>query len=122
MPWGLAMARDQGYECATGTEAVAPWRRRIVSAMAWPAFNLITGAAREDAVVEEHFARVFNLDESLADMMKSPRVLAGLLRYKVNSALGRSKVPFGFDSQQDPPGTDWTSGAAASPAVAEVVR
>ena len=91
MPWGLAMARDQGYECATGTETVAPWRRRIVAAMAWPAFNLITGAAREDAVVEEHFARVFNLDESLADMMRSPRVLAGLLRYKVNSVLGRQQ-------------------------------
>ena len=113
VPWTLAMARDQAYECATGTEAVAPWRRRIVSAMAWPVFNLITGAAREDAVVEEHFARVFNLDESLADMMKSPRVLAGLLRYKVNSALGRHKVPFGFDSQLDPPGTDWTPDADA---------
>jgi 2-polyprenyl-6-methoxyphenol hydroxylase-like FAD-dependent oxidoreductase len=122
VPWGLAMARDQGYECATGTEAVAPWRRRIVAAMAWPAFNLITGAAREDPVIEEHFARVFNLDESLADMMKSPRVLAGLLRYKVNSALGRSKVPFGFDSQQDPPGTDWTPGATALAAAKEVAR
>ncbi|MDP3890123.1 MAG: hypothetical protein Q8Q44_02760, partial [Nocardioides sp.] len=106
--WMLAMARDQGYECATGTETVAPWRRRIAAAMAWPAFNLITGAAREDAVVEEHFARVFNLDESLTDMMKSPRVLAGLLRYQVRSALGRHRVPFGFDAQQDPPGTDWT--------------
>ena len=31
-------------------------------------------------------------------MMKSPRVLVGLLRYKVNSALGRHKVPFGFDA------------------------
>lgn len=113
VPWGLAMARDQGYECASGTETLAPWRRRIASAMAWPAFNLITGAAREDAVVEEHFARVFNLDESMADMMRTPRVLAGLLRYKVNSALGRSKVPFGFDSQQEPPGTDWTPGAMA---------
>ncbi len=113
VPWTLAMARDQGYECATGTEAVTPWRRRIVSAMAWPAFNLITGAAREDAVIEEHFSRVFNLDESLADMMRSPRVIAGLLRYKVNSALGRTKVPFGFDSESEPPGTDWTPGAAS---------
>ena len=116
VPWGLAMARDQGYECATGTETLPPWRRRIVSAMAWPAFNLITGAAREDAAVEDHFARVFNLDESLADMMKSPRVLAGLLRYQINSALGRHKVPFGFDSQLEPPGTDWTPGAAAQAA------
>lgn len=122
VPWGLAMARDQGYECATGTETLSPWRRRIVSSMAWPAFNLITGAAREDAVVEDHFARVFNLDESLADMMKSPRVLAGLLRYQVNSALGRHRVPFGFDSQREPPGTDWTPGAAAPAAGTEAAR
>ncbi len=81
--------------------------------MTWPAFNLITGAAREDAVVDDHFARVFNLDESLGDMMRSPRVLAGLLRYQVNSVLGRTKVPFGFDPQLDPPGTDWTPGAEA---------
>ncbi len=90
--------------------------------MTWPAFNLITGAAREDAVVEEHFARVFNLDESLADMMRSPRVLFGLLRYKVNSALGRTKVPFGFDSQLEPPGTDWTPGAARRDAELELAR
>jgi hypothetical protein len=102
------MARDKGYECATGTETVAPWKRRIIAAMNWPAFNLITGAAREDPVVEEHFARVFNLDESLADLIKSPRVIAGLLRYKLNSAVGRRTVPFGFDPQLEPPGTDWT--------------
>ena len=76
--------------------------------MTWPMFNLITGAAREDAAVDEHFARVFNMDESLADMMTSPRVLAGLLRFKIRSALGRLELPFGFDAQQDPPGTDWT--------------
>lgn len=112
VPWGMAMARDRGYECATGTETLPPWQRKLLAAVTWPAFNLITGAAREDPVVDEHFARVFNLDESLADMMKSPRVLLGLLRFKVNSLLGRSKVPFGFDAQQDPPGTDWTPGVA----------
>ena len=76
--------------------------------MTWPMFNLITGAAREDAVVDEHFARVFNMDESLADMMTSPRVLGGLLRFKVKSVLGRHNLPFGFDAQQEPPGTDWS--------------
>lgn len=116
--WRLAMARDQGYECATGTETVAPWRRKLVSAMTWPVFNLITGAAREDPVIDEHFAKVFNLDESLGDMMRSPRVLFGLLRYKINSMLGRLRLPFGFDLQQDPPGKDWTPGAAAHPAQA----
>lgn len=111
VPWGMAMARDRGYECATGTETLPAWQRRVLASMTWPAFNLITGAAREDAVVDEHFARVFNLDESLAAMMRSPRVLAGLLRFKANSMLGRNKVPFGFDAQQEPPGTDWTPGA-----------
>ncbi|MGH3459467.1 NAD(P)/FAD-dependent oxidoreductase, partial [Aeromicrobium sp.] len=108
VPWAMAMARDRGYECATGTETVPAWKRRILASMTWPMFNLVTGAAREDAVIDDHFARVFNMDESLADMMTSPRVLAGLLRYKINSALGRHKLPFGFDSQQEPPGTDWT--------------
>ena len=116
VPWGMAMARDRGYECATGTETVPAWQRRILASMTWPMFNLITGAAREDAVIDDHFARVFNMDESIADMFKSPRVLAGLVRYKVNSALGRHKLPFGFDSQQDPPGTDWTPGATDSDA------
>jgi len=113
VPWAMAMARDRGYECATGTETAPAWQRRILAAMTWPMFNLITGAAREYAVVDEHFARVFNMDESLTDMMTSPRVLAALLRYRVNSALGRLKLPFGFDSQQAPPGTDWTLGADA---------
>ena len=112
VPWAMAMARDRGYECATGTETVPEWQRRILAAMTWPMFNLITGAAREDAAVDEAFARVFNMDESLIGMMTSPRVLAGLLRFKVNSALGRYKLPFGFDSQQAPPGTDWTPGVA----------
>ena len=115
VPWGMAMARDRGYECATGTETLPAWQRKILASMTWPAFNLITGAAREDAVVDEHFARVFNLDESLGDMMRRPRVLAGLLRYQLNSVLGRRKVPFGFDARQDPPGTDWTPGSADNP-------
>lgn len=108
VPWGLAMARDQGYECATGTEVLPEWRRRIVAAMGNPIFNAITGAAREDQVVDEHFAMVFNLDESFGDMFKSPRVLFGLARYQVKAAFGRTKVPYGFDPSVDPPGTDYT--------------
>jgi hypothetical protein len=111
VPWGMAMARDRGYECATGTEALPPWQRRILASMTWPVFNLITGAAREDTVVDDHFGRVFNLDESLADMMSNPRVLYGLLRHQVRSALGRRTVPFGFDPYAEPPATDWTPGA-----------
>lgn len=116
VPWRLAMARDQGYECAVGTEKLREWRRRIVAAVSGPAFSLIVGAAREDAVVDEHFAKVFNLDESLGDMMRNPRVIAGLVRYRVRAALGRHRVPFGFDPQAEPPATDYSP--AAKPAAA----
>jgi hypothetical protein len=108
VPWGMAMARDRGYECATGTETAPAWQRRILAAMTWPMFNLITGAAREYPVVDEHFARVFNMDESLTEMMTSPRVIAALIRFKIRSALGRLSLPSGFDPRQDPPGKDWT--------------
>ncbi len=122
VPWALAMARDQGYECATGTEVLPPWRRRLVAAVGDPVFNAITGAAREDAVVDEHFAKVFNLDESLGDMFRSPRVLFGLVRHQVKAALGRTSVPYGFDPLRDPPGTDYTPGATTTttPTTAEV--
>jgi len=122
VPWSMAMARDRGYECATGTETLPAWQRRILASMTWPMFNLITGAAREDSVIDEHFARVFNLDESVGAMMRSPRVLAGLLRYQVNSALGRHKLPFGFDPLLEPPGTDWTPGVAPDPTELEATR
>ncbi|MFJ7219142.1 FAD-dependent oxidoreductase [Amycolatopsis sp. NPDC098790] len=112
VPWRLAMARDQGYECAEGTEKPPEWRRRILAAVSAPAFSLIVGAAREDEVVDEHFAKVFNLDESLGDMLRNPRVLAGLVRYRVRAALGRHRVPFGFDAQAEPPATDYSTATA----------
>lgn len=109
VPWSLAMARDQGYECASGTEQLPEWRRRIVAALSAPAFSLVVGAAREDAVVDEHFAKVFNLDESLGRMLRSPRVLAGLVRHRVRTALGRQRVPSGFDPRAEPPATDYSA-------------
>ncbi len=113
VPWKLAMARDQGFECATGTEVLPEWRRRLVAAMTWPVFNVITGAAREDQVVDEHFARVFNLEETLGQMFSSPRVLLGLARHQVKAALGRTSVPYGFDPLLDPPGTDYSDHPSA---------
>ena len=113
VPWMLAIARDQGYEHATGTEIASPLRRKVSAAMVWPVFNLITAAGREDDVVEDHFARVFNLDESMMEMARNPRVLAGLLRYKVKLMLGRQKMPRSFDLQLDPPATDYTLSASA---------
>lgn len=108
VPWRLAMARDQGYACAVGTEKLPEWKRRILAAVSNPAFSLIVGAAREDAVVDEHFSKVFNLDESLGEMMKNPRVIAGILRYRIRGALGRHRVPYGFDPQAEPPATDYS--------------
>ncbi|WP_328457051.1 hypothetical protein [Amycolatopsis sp. NBC_00438] len=112
VPWSLAMARDQGYACAVGTEKPPEWRRRLVAALSAPAFSLIVGAAREYEVVDEHFAKVFNLDESLGEMLRNPRVLAGLARYRLRAALGRHRVPFGFDPQAEPPATDYSPAAA----------
>ena len=122
VPWGMAMARDRGYECATGTEQAPAWFRKILAAMTWPMFNAITGASREDAVVDEHFARVFNLDEPIGQMLRNPRVIYGLLRYKVRAAVGRERVPSGFDPQLEPPGKDWTPGAISADPALERIR
>ncbi len=112
--WGMAMARDRGYECATGTEVVPEWQRKFFAAVSNPMFNLISGASREDSVIDEHFAKVFNLDESIGKMLTNPRVLFGLLRFRVKSALGREKIPYGFDPQLPPPSKDWTPGAVSA--------
>ncbi|MFH8485146.1 FAD-dependent oxidoreductase [Streptomyces longisporoflavus] len=108
VPWMLAMARDQAYDFATGTETVAPWRRRIAARLSWPVFNAINATSREDAYVERTFAEVFNLDKSLREMSTDPRFWLGIARYKLRRRLGRTVVPGGFDDQQDPPGTDFT--------------
>ena len=78
---------------------------------AWPELDIV-GAAREDPVVDEHFAKVFNLDESLGDMLGNPGVLARLARYGIRAALGRRRVPFGFDRNAEPPATDYSTATA----------
>jgi 2-polyprenyl-6-methoxyphenol hydroxylase-like FAD-dependent oxidoreductase len=112
VPWRLAMARDQGYACAVGTEKPPEWKRRVLAAVSDPAFSFIVGAAREDPVIDEHFAKVFNLDESLGDMLGNPGVLTRLVRYGIRAALGRRRVPFGFDPSAEPPPTDYSSADA----------
>jgi 2-polyprenyl-6-methoxyphenol hydroxylase-like FAD-dependent oxidoreductase len=114
VPWRLAMARDQGYACAVGTEKPAEWKRRVLAAVSDPAFSFIVGAAREDPVIDEHFAKVFNLDESLGDMLGNPGVLARLVRHGIRAALGRRRVPFGFDPHAEPPATDYSTATAAA--------
>ena len=122
VPWMLAMARDQGYDFAEGTEVAPAWRRRIMSRVSWPVFNAITAAAREDDHVEQTFTAVFNLDKSLRDMMTDPRFVYGLLRHKVREALGRTRVPGGFDIRLDPPGTDYSDPANPVEPAASAVR
>ncbi|MFE9104486.1 FAD-dependent oxidoreductase [Actinomadura geliboluensis] len=117
VPWMLAMARDQAYDFATGTEVAAPWRRRLTARFSWPVFNAITAAGREDAYVERTFAQVFNLDRSLREMAADPRFWFGIVRYQVRRRLGRTVVPGGFDEREDPPGTDFT-GYTGRPAAA----
>ncbi|AXT86731.1 hypothetical protein C6I20_03280 [Aeromicrobium sp. A1-2] len=113
VPWGMAMARDRGYECATGTEVAPAWMRKILASVGASMFSTITGASREDHVVDEHFARVFNLDESIGTMLRNPRVIFGLLRFRVRDIFGWHKIDFGFDPQLDPPGKIWAAGASA---------
>ncbi|MDL9935291.1 hypothetical protein QSJ18_00890 [Gordonia sp. ABSL1-1] len=108
--WTLALARDQGYENAEGTDIAPRWRQRLANRVSWPLFNHISATTREDAVVAQHFADVFNLDESVTTMVKSPRVLAGLAWHAVKRATNRTKLPLGSDLRQDPPSDIWRDG------------
>ena len=86
IPWTLALLRDGAYDHATGTETPPPgWRRRLTRALSWPMFNLLSGAAREDPVVEAHFSRVYNIQQPLAEMLRNRRVLAGLAVYQAQA-------------------------------------
>ncbi|GAC58594.1 hypothetical protein GOHSU_43_00380 [Gordonia hirsuta DSM 44140 = NBRC 16056] len=108
--WTLALARDQGYANAEGTEIAPRWRQKIAYRASWPIFNHISATSRENAAVEQHFTAVFNLDESVTDMVKSPRVLAGLAWHGIKRALHRTRLPMGFDARQDPPSAIWRDG------------
>ena len=108
VPWMLAMARDQAYDFATGTEVPPRWRRRLAARLSWPVFNAVNAASREDGYVERTFAQVFNLDKSLRQLAADPRFWYGVARYKVRQRLGRTVIPGGFDQRRDPPGTDYT--------------
>lgn len=108
--WTLALARDQGYENAEGTDIAPRWRQQLTGRASWPIFNHISATTREDEVVAQHFADVFNLDEAVTTMVKNPRVLAGLAWFAVKRAAKRTKLPIGTDNQQDPPSHIWRDG------------
>lgn len=115
VPWTLALARDQGYEHATGSELPPRWKQRIVGRLSWPIFNLISAASREDAVVERLFTGLFNLDDAFNDVTRNPRFLFGLARFALKRALRRNALPLGFDAGQDPPSRDYSDSGAAVP-------
>ncbi|MEB4209549.1 hypothetical protein [Mycobacterium sp. 94-17] len=107
--WALALTRDGAYAHATGTEALPDGiRRRLLRKATWPVFQFVALASFEDQVIGDHFNRVFNLQETVQDLAKNPRVLAGLAFYGVKLALGLSKVPPRTDPQLPPSGADRT--------------
>jgi 2-polyprenyl-6-methoxyphenol hydroxylase-like FAD-dependent oxidoreductase len=111
IPWSLAVARDRAYEHARGTEMLPDgFRKSLTRRLAWPVFGLISAASREDRVVEHHFGRVFNIQESLTDMLRNPRVLVGLARYQVRSMTGRTCLPPYASPLSMPPATDHSGG------------
>lgn len=107
--WALALSRDAGYEQALGTEALPDGlRKRIMRKTTWPIFHFISQACWEDEAVQYHFDRVYNLQETVFDLLKNPRVIAGLAHYGVKRALGLSKIPPPIPPHLDPPDTDYT--------------
>ncbi|WP_063129237.1 hypothetical protein [Nocardia fusca] len=54
------------------------------------AFQFFAEAVWQDRAIDEHFGRVFNVQESLSEFLTNPRVLAGLGRYGVKKLLKRT--------------------------------
>ncbi|MGH3678063.1 MAG: FAD-dependent oxidoreductase [Mycobacterium sp.] len=107
--WTLAFSRDAGYAHASGTEALPDGpRKRLLRKSTWPVFHFISQACWEDEEVHTHFDRVYNLQETVYDLLSNPRVLFGLARYGVKSAMGRSKIPPAVSPELPPPDTDYS--------------
>ncbi len=107
--WTLALSRDAGYEHASGSEALPDgFRKMLLRKTTWPAFHFISQACWEDDAVQTHFDRVYNLQETVFDLLKNPRVLAGLARYGAKSMLGLSKIPPPIAPELPPPDIDYT--------------
>lgn len=114
MPWSLATLRDGAYEHAAGTEiSSSRLRRRLTRTLSWPVFNLLSGAAREDAVVQANFSRVYNMQQPLGEMLSSPRVLAGLAWYQIKRWTRTTRLPGYGDPTCSPPATDHTPGTTS---------
>lgn len=92
-PWQLAMTRDGVYPQATGTDVMSDGiKKKLISKLTWSGFQFLNEAAYQDDVIKEHYDRVNNLRESLAEFLRNPRVLFGVARYGVRKALGGSTL------------------------------
>lgn len=108
-PWILAKTRDGGYDHATGTDVMrSAILKKLVAKYTWTGFQFVTEASFDDLAVAEHFDRVFNLHESLPELLRSPRVIGGLARFGLRKMLGRQRVPALVSADVDPPATDYT--------------
>lgn len=107
--WTLALSRDAGYEQASGSEALPEGvRKRLMRRTTWPVFHFVSQACWEDQAVQTHFDRVYNLQETVFDLLRNPRVLAGLARYAVKAWLRLSRIPPATSPELPPPDTDYT--------------
>ena len=118
VPWMLAMARDQAYDFATGTEIPPRWRRRLAARLELAGLQRHQRRQPGGRLRRADVREVFNLDKSLRQLAADPRFWFGVARYKLRQRLGRTVVPGGFDQRQDPPATDYTgyTGAAKTAA------
>ncbi|MEB4209724.1 FAD-dependent oxidoreductase [Mycobacterium sp. 94-17] len=121
--WALALSRDGGYPQASGSEALPDgFRKRLMRKTTWPIFHFVSQACWEDEVIHTHFDRVYNLQESVFDLIKNPRVLGGLARYGIRNALGLSKIPPPVAPELPPPDTDYTEMRAKAMGKASVLQ
>ncbi|OBH49303.1 NAD(P)/FAD-dependent oxidoreductase [Mycobacterium sp. E2479] len=108
--WTLAFSRDVGYPQATGNRALPDGRRkRLIRATTWPIFQYIADACWQEAAVDRHMNRVFNLQETVTDVLRKPEVLFGLARFGVLRALKRTSLPTPVAPHQAPPSADRTA-------------
>ncbi|MEV0366736.1 hypothetical protein [Nocardia fusca] len=109
-PWSLAVSRDSGYDHAQGTETITGGlRKNVLRRLTWPAFQFLAEAIWQDSVVDAHFNRVLNIQESLADFLTNPRVLAGLGLYGAKKLLRLTGMPPPVPAHRPPPDTDYSA-------------
>lgn len=107
--WTLALSRDIGYPQAMGTAALPEgFRKQFMRRTTWPIFGFITQACWENDAVQVHFDRVYNLQETVFDLLKNPQVLRGLARHAFRKTFRLSKIPAAIAPDLPPSDVDYT--------------